>query len=57
MSAEPSPGETWVGMGGRTVRVMAVVEGWVMARYKGAMPFCLIMREFVILYDRLEKKL
>ena len=43
-------------MGGRTVRVMAVVEGWVMARYKGAMPFCLIMREFVILYDRLEKK-
>ena len=35
----PKKGERWLTKDGRTVRVMAdPIEGWVMYRYKGAMP-------------------
>ena len=43
--SEPARGEHWQDADG-TVRVMAVVEGYVVARRKGAAPFLLSVREF-----------
>ncbi len=37
----PKPGERWLSRDDRTCRVMAVTEGYVVARFKGAAPFLL----------------
>lgn len=43
--SEPIRGEHWQDADG-TVRVMTVVEGYVVVRRKGAAPFLLAIREF-----------
>ncbi len=43
--SEPVRGEHWQDADG-TVRVMAIVEGYVVARRKGAAPFLMSIREF-----------
>lgn len=42
----PKRGMRWVRPSGREARVMGVVDGYVVARLKGAMPFLLSVREW-----------
>lgn len=35
------------------VEVMAVVDGYVMARRSGCTPFCMFAREFAVKFDRM----
>ncbi len=39
-----------------TIRVMAISEGWIMARYPGAMPFCVFHRDLKETVRQLKEK-
>ena len=55
----PKKGQRWQSSSQRTgeCRVMSdPIEGWVMVRYKGAMPFCVAVRDWHILFDRVEQE-
>lgn len=47
----PARGEQWRDEHG-PVRVMAIVEGYVVARRKGAAPFLRTIRQFVFVFER-----
>jgi len=55
----PKEGEIWTQDGGRVFKVMAVADGYVMARFKGCIPFVSKLTEFldrsVPLEDAVEK--
>ena len=52
---EIKPKQVWrKRVDGRTVRIMAVVEGYVMYRIKGAIPGLLFHKRFIKQYDRWE---
>lgn len=50
MTEAPAPGSRWVSPAtasfGYIVRVMGTVEGWVVARHKGAAPFLIHVNEW-----------
>jgi hypothetical protein len=47
----PAKGECWRDEHG-PVRIMAIVEGYVVARRKGAAPFLRTIRQFVFVFER-----
>ena len=51
-AAWPKPGERWLSKDGRTCRVMAVAEGYVVARFKGAGPFLLHANDWPKRFER-----
>lgn len=53
----PKKGEHWVKLdGGEACRLMCdPVEGYVMARYKGCMPWVLNVKDLVKTFKRVEK--
>jgi hypothetical protein len=55
--AEVKPGQIWRAVDARgTVRIMAVVEGWVVGRFKGCMPWVKSMGEFLDEFTTTQEK-
>ena len=52
---ELAKGQLWVEKDGTTVRIMAVVDNWVMARYLGCMPFVRPTKKFLAEFTYLRR--